>query len=436
MPSPRTAARSPPERGGLASASEGGTAVAFPPAPLHRSRNVGSVVVARKQVADDDADSEGGDRHDKSIVTADPVYGLPAASELLEETPSLNAGIVEDVFDAAGHLPGEILSPLAGVREAFPHRSEDIVNFRACHVESPCAAGRGAARSYSGERPPLDSATRGRARTPHAALPRGGRGRRPGGPRFRGPGAPRRGSLRPIRVVPHTARVRLRTLARRRAGRGQGRGADGRRGACEPRHAHRRDARRRARRGSLPPAPPLRTTAAPYPRPGESSLVAGEAALSLAGSLGRDDLFVVLLSGGGSSLLCAPAPGISLEDKSKTSGLLLAAGAPIADVNAVRAALSRVKGGRLAAAPAAADVVTLVLSDLGDDGWHLVASGPTLGWPTRPSEARAMLDRYRIAPLVPPSVRAHLSYGHEPAPTRPGGPRWSVLLADVRTALE
>ena len=185
---------------------------------------------------------------------------------------------------------------------------------------------------------------------------------------------------------------------------------------------------------ALPPS--ARTIAARYPRPGESSLVAGEAALSLAGSLGRDDLFVVLLSGGGSSLLCAPAPGISLEDKSKTSGLLLAAGAPIADVNAVRAALSRVKGGRLAAAAGAADVVTLVLSDLGDDGWHLVASGPTLGWPTRPSEARAMLERYRIAPLVPPSVRAHLSYGHEPAPTRPGGPRWSVLLADVRTALE
>jgi glycerate 2-kinase len=185
---------------------------------------------------------------------------------------------------------------------------------------------------------------------------------------------------------------------------------------------------------ALPPS--ARTIAACHPLPGESSLLAGEAALSLAGSLGRDDLFVVLLSGGGSSLLCAPAPGISLEDKSRTSGLLLAAGTPIADVNAVRAALSRVKGGRLAAAAGAAEVVTLVLSDLGDDGWHLVASGPTLGSPTRPSEAQGVLDRYRIAALVPPSVRAHLAYGLESAPARPGGPRWSVLLADVRTALE
>ncbi|MGZ5381463.1 MAG: glycerate kinase type-2 family protein, partial [Thermoanaerobaculia bacterium] len=185
---------------------------------------------------------------------------------------------------------------------------------------------------------------------------------------------------------------------------------------------------------TLPPS--TRTIAARHPLPDAGSLVAGEAALSLAGSLGRGDLFVVLLSGGGSSLLCAPAPGISLEDKSKTTALLLAAGAPITDVNAVRAALSRVKGGRLAAAAGAADVVTLVLSDLGDDGWYLVASGPTLGSPTRPSEARAVLDRYRIAALVPPSVRAHLTYGFEPAVARPGGPRWSVLLADVHTALE
>jgi glycerate-2-kinase len=184
----------------------------------------------------------------------------------------------------------------------------------------------------------------------------------------------------------------------------------------------------------LPPS--ARTIPARHPLPDAGSLLAGETALSLARSLGKDDLCVVLLSGGGSSLLCAPAPGISLEDKSKTSALLLAAGAPIADVNAVRAALSRVKGGRLAAAAGAADVVTLVLSDLGDAGWHLVASGPTLGWPTRPSEASAILERFRIAPLVPPSVRAHLSYGHEPGSPRPGGPRWSVLLADVHTALE
>lgn len=146
--------------------------------------------------------------------------------------------------------------------------------------------------------------------------------------------------------------------------------------------------------GMLPSG--MQSIGASHPLPDEHSLLAGESALSLAGSLGKEDLLLVLLSGGGSSLLCAPASGISLEDKAKTTSLLLAAGAPIVDVNAVRGALSRVKGGRLAAAAGAADVVTLVLSDLGDDGWHLVASGPTLGSPTSPSEVRAILRRYRL----------------------------------------
>ena len=172
-----------------------------------------------------------------------------------------------------------------------------------------------------------------------------------------------------------------------------------------------------------------------HPSPDGNSLFAGEAALDLARRQRKGDLLLVLLSGGGSSLLAAPAGDLTLDDKSRTASLLMSAGAPIADINVVRGALSRVKGGRLAAAAGAADVVTLVLSDLGDDGWHLVASGPTLGVPPRPSEARAILGRWRLAPLVPPHVRAFLE---EPVPATPagGGPRWSILLADVRTALE
>src|ERR1019366_6363225 len=106
----------------------------------------------------------------------------------------------------------------------------------------------------------------------------------------------------------------------------------------------------------------------------------------------------------------------------KTGTLLLAAGPPIVDVNAVRAALSRVTGGRLAAGPGSAAPVSVGLFDLGGAGCYRVASGPALGSPTRPSEARAVLDRSRIAALVPPSVRARLTYGLEPAVARPGGP--------------
>jgi glycerate 2-kinase len=188
------------------------------------------------------------------------------------------------------------------------------------------------------------------------------------------------------------------------------------------------------------PAVPLptryRVIEASHPQPDERSLFAGQVALSLASHLGKDDLLLVLLSGGGSSLMAAPADGLTLEDKARTIGLLMAAGAPIKDVNLVRGALSRVKGGRLSEAAGAADVVTLVLSDLGDEGWHLVASGPTLGLPPSPREAFEIFHRYRITPLVPPPVRSFLERPVPGRAPRPLGQRFSVLLADIRSALE
>ena len=184
----------------------------------------------------------------------------------------------------------------------------------------------------------------------------------------------------------------------------------------------------------LPPG--CRYLPAAHPVPDERSLAAGREALALASDLGAEDLLLVLLSGGGSSLMALPAEGVPLADKARTASLLGAAGAPIADVNLVRGALSRVKGGRLAAAARGADVVTLVLSDLGDDGWHLVASGPTLGIPPSRRDAELILQAYRILPLVPPKVRAFLASGAPDERPHAAGQRWSVLLGDVRTALE
>jgi len=184
----------------------------------------------------------------------------------------------------------------------------------------------------------------------------------------------------------------------------------------------------------LPPG--SRLIRAGHPVPDEGSLEAGTAALTLAGRLGPGDLLLVLLSGGGSSLMAAPVEGLSLADKSRAISLLMATGAPIAELNAVRGALSRVKAGWLSSACGPAEVVSLVLSDLGDDGWHLVASGPTLGIPPSPANALAILDRYRVTTLVPGSVRAVLTLPAPPPASRPTGPRWSVLLADIRTALE
>jgi glycerate-2-kinase len=179
-----------------------------------------------------------------------------------------------------------------------------------------------------------------------------------------------------------------------------------------------------------------RLVPAGHPIPDAGSLEAAEKALALAASLTADDLLLVLLSGGGSSLMAGPAEGLSLEEKSRAISLLSAAGAPIAEINAVRGALSRVKAGWLSAACGEAEVVTLVLSDLGDDGWHLVASGPTLGLPPSPANALAILERYRVTPLLPQAVRAVLARPAASHVPRPTGPRWSVLLADIRTALQ
>ncbi len=188
-------------------------------------------------------------------------------------------------------------------------------------------------------------------------------------------------------------------------------------------------------RGSLPPH--FRLLEASHPRPDPRSLAAGEACLAFASSLRSRDLLLVLLSGGGSSLAAAVPPGVSLEDKARTVALLSAAGAPIAEINVVRGALSRLKAGRLAAAAGVAGVVTLVLSDLGDAGWHLVGSGPTLGLPAARSEPLTILDRYRLMPLIPQSVRTFLTSAsrHSSAGAR-GGNRWSILLGDIHTALE
>ena len=174
-----------------------------------------------------------------------------------------------------------------------------------------------------------------------------------------------------------------------------------------------------------------------HPHPDDRSLAAGEAALALASSLRSHDLLLVLLSGGGSSLAAAVPEGITLEGKVRTIALLGAAGASIAEINVVRGALSRLKAGRLGAAAGPASVVTLVLSDLGDDGWHLVAGGPTLGAPPVGREPLAILDRYRLVPLVPQAVRTFLASTPSPrAVSSARGNRWSVLLGDIRTALE
>lgn len=133
---------------------------------------------------------------------------------------------------------------------------------------------------------------------------------------------------------------------------------------------------------------------ASHPLPDERSVAAAEEALRRAGDLGESDLLLALISGGASSLLAAPLPGHSLELKRSLLAALLDAGAPVREINLVRRHLSRVKGGRLAAAALPARVLTLVLSDVIGGEAVDVGSGPTVADATTVEQARAVLRRY------------------------------------------
>lgn len=117
---------------------------------------------------------------------------------------------------------------------------------------------------------------------------------------------------------------------------------------------------------------------ASHPVPDERGVAATQRILQMVSGLSADDTVVCLLSGGGSSLLCAPAPGISLEEKQAKTAELLKSGAAIHEINQARREMSEVKGGKLALACAPANIVTLIISDVPGNDPSDVASGPTV----------------------------------------------------------
>jgi len=155
----------------------------------------------------------------------------------------------------------------------------------------------------------------------------------------------------------------------------------------------------------------VRIVEAGHPVPDERGVRAADELLHLVSGLSPRDVVIVLLSGGGSALLVAPAEGITLADKQATTGLLLASGATIGEINCVRKHLSRVKGGQLVRACAPARVVALALSDVIGDPLDVIASGPTVPDPTTYVDALAVLDRYGLREKVPPNVVARFVQG-------------------------
>jgi glycerate 2-kinase len=164
------------------------------------------------------------------------------------------------------------------------------------------------------------------------------------------------------------------------------------------------------KRGYALPTRLIRVVTAGHPVPDRAGQRAAARMLALAKGLTRDDLLILLLSGGASSLLPLPAPGLTLADKQRTSQLLLKSGATIREINIVRKHLSAIKGGRLAAATQAR-VVALVLSDVIGDDLGTIGSGPTAPDPTTYADACATLRRFRIWNRVPVRVRRHLLKG-------------------------
>ena len=152
-----------------------------------------------------------------------------------------------------------------------------------------------------------------------------------------------------------------------------------------------------------------RVVEAAHPIPDERGARATREMLELVAGLDRGDVVLALISGGGSALLEAPRPPVTLGNLATVTDLLLRAGAPIDDLNAVRTPLSLVKGGGLRRAAGEAAVITLVLSDVLGNDPRVIASGPTIPAHQDPGAALEILSKYGLLEQVPPSVAAALS---------------------------
>ena len=150
---------------------------------------------------------------------------------------------------------------------------------------------------------------------------------------------------------------------------------------------------------------------ASHPIPDQRNIDAAIKLSWLISKLNCDDLVIFLLSGGGSSLLMKPSPGLSLQDVQETTALLLSCGAPITEINTIRKHIDVFKGGGLAKLLTPATVISLILSDVVDDNIEVIASGPTVADPSTFFDAWVILEKYKILDQVPSRVKSRFSSG-------------------------
>lgn len=169
------------------------------------------------------------------------------------------------------------------------------------------------------------------------------------------------------------------------------------------------------------PCEGIKIVEAAHPVPDEAGVLATQRILDLVCDLGPDDQVIALISGGGSSLFCAPVDGLTLADKKTLNAALLASGMPISQMNIVRKQVSKVKGGKLAAAVYPAKLLTLTISDVPGDDPSEIASGPTVGSTATPDMALAALRQWSVK--LPDHIMAAIA--NAPAPIGPNDPRLS-----------
>lgn len=176
---------------------------------------------------------------------------------------------------------------------------------------------------------------------------------------------------------------------------------------------------------------------AAHPVPDEAGVTGAEKLFETVSGLSEDDLVIALICGGGSSLLPAPPPGVTLADEKALNEALLASGAPIDEMNCIRKHASMIKGGRLALAAHPARVVSLIVSDIPGDVAAHVASGPTVASHNTLEQARALVRRYALD--LPASIQTHLMSDAATAPS-PEDPRFAGhevhIIASAQISLE
>jgi glycerate 2-kinase len=171
------------------------------------------------------------------------------------------------------------------------------------------------------------------------------------------------------------------------------------------------------RHGHARPTEFVTVVEAGHPVPDAAGLKGAADTITIAESAGPDDLVLALITGGGSANWVSPADGLDLSVKQATTKALLRSGAPIDAINTVRKHLSKIKGGRLAAAAHPAKLVALAISDVPRDDPSVIASGPTVPDPSTLADARMALERFKVTPH--PDVAAALSNPANESP-KPG----------------